>query len=898
MKKTNLRNLLLGIALALACCTSALAQTIVPSTFKTITIDGSFGDWAGVPLAYTAQDGSSNAIQYENIYIANDQTNLYVRFTLYAPRPDALANSYDNIFIDTDDNPVTGYGEAGLGSELLIQGGTGYQESPGHFTDGTGVNNLGWNLAGSVDSLDFEFSISLGATYTDSTPVFTNNTIAFVLEGDQVTTYISSEFVPPVGGFIYTFASPPTPPTSDLYLVTLTNSSWHVNASGTDLGTNWLAPGFDDTTNGWISGDGLFGYTTTPASYPPIQTALAAGPTTYYFITQFDWTNDTENVALVVTNYLSDGAVYYLNGNEVTSIRIPAGAVSYGTLATGTNTAVGSADIFSIDGGDLQYGTNTLEVEVHQATNSIADLVFGLSLTASIDYPVVILDPTLPADQTVLAGQPVTFTSDLLGSGPLAYQWYFNGTTAIAGANAATYTIPLVLTNNAGTYSLAISNQFGSVTTRLASLTVNSTPVLITAQPVDVVALEGLPATLSVTVSGTPVIDYQWFFGANPIPGATNASYTIPFPVPTNSGEYSVAISNPASSTNSAMVNLTVLSDTLPASIIGIQAGGSQITVTFSKPLDPVTASEAANYSVNGGVTLVSAVPNAGNPAQVVLTSGVLINLGTVYTLTINGVNDLFGNAANVTGQFTRDITIDGSFDDWTGIAPIYTNGPTGNTDAADYAAIYMYNDVNYYYFRVTLWTDIDSTDGQFPDFAELYFDTDNNINDGYEPGTIGSELLIQSGYSYDERGGTFGGPGIDGLNFLCLPASPGTNFEFQLSRSAVFASDLTPVFATNLINFVFQGWTPSYNPENQAPPGGVISYVNITPPTVAPLPLGGVGISSLADGQDALFWNSPGTVQSATNLAGPWTNVSAATSPYVIPTTTSGSGQFFRLAQ
>jgi hypothetical protein len=100
------------------------------------------------------------------------------------------------------------------------------------------------------------------------------------------------------------------------------------------------------------------------------------------------------------------------------------------------------------------------------------------------------------------------------------------------------------------------------------------------------------------------------------------------------------------------------------------------------------------------------------------------------------------------------------------------------------------------------------------------------------------------------------------------------------------------------LINFVFQGWTPSYNPENQAPPGGVISYVNITPPTVAPLPLGGVGISSLADGQDALFWNSPGTVQSATNLAGPWTNVSAATSPYVIPTTTSGSGQFFRLAQ
>jgi hypothetical protein len=898
MKQNILRNFLLGIALAFACCLSVQAQVAVPGTFKTITIDGSFGDWAGVPLAYTAADGVTNAIQYENIYIANDQTNLYVRFTLYAPRPDALANSYDNIFIDTDNNPATGFTEDGIGSELLIQDGTGYQEAPAQFTDGTGVNNLGWNLAGSADSLDFEFSISLDATYSDSTQVFTNNTIAFMLEGDETTTYISSEFVPTSGGFVYTFATPPTPPTSDLYLVALTNSSWQVNASGTDLGTNWLAQGFDDTTNGWISGDGLFGYTTSPASYPPINTALSNGPTTYYFITQFDWTNDAENVALVVTNYLSDGAVYYLNGNEVGLVRMPAGAVSYATLATGTNPVVGSLDIFGLDGGDLQYGSNTLEVEVHQATNSTADLVFGLSLTASIDYPVVIIDPTLPWDESVLAGQPATFTSDLLGSGPLAYQWYFNGTNAIAGANAATYTIPLVLTNNAGTYSLSASNQFTNVTTRAALLTVNSTPVVITAQPVDLVAVEGQPVTFSVTVSGTPAIDYQWFFGANPIPGATNASYTVAYPLPTNAGGYYVVASNPASSTNSAVANLTVLSDTIPASLVSISAGPNQIIVTFSKPVDPVTSSEAGNYSVSGGVTVLTATQNPANSAQVVLTTGVAMNYGTVYSLAVNGVNDLFGNSANVTGQFARDITIDGSFDDWTGIAPIYTNSPTGNTDAADYAAIYVYNDANYYYFRVTLWTDINPTDGQFPDFAELYFDTDNNINDGYEPGTIGSELMIQSGYAYDERGGTFGGPGIDGLNFLCLPAVPGTNFEFQLSRSAVFDSDQTPVFTTNLINFVFQGWTPNYNPENQAPPGGLITYSNVTPPTVAPLPLGGVGISSLSGGQAALIWNSPGTVQSATNLAGPWTNVSAATSPYVIPTDAAGTGEFYRLTQ
>ena len=74
----------------------------------------------------------------------------------------------------------------------------------------------------------------------------------------------------------------------------------------------------------------------------------------------------------------------------------------------------------------------------------------------------------------------------------------------------------------------------------------------------------------------------------------------------------------------------------------------------------------------------------------------------------MNGVNGLVWNAAHVSGQFTRDITIDGSFDDWTGLTPVYTtSAPSGLTNAADFKAIYMYNDANNYYFRVTLWTDL-----------------------------------------------------------------------------------------------------------------------------------------------------------------------------------------------
>src|ERR1017187_9507095 len=114
MKIQQMYKFLIGFGLICAYGVSVHGQTNVPGTFKSITVDGSFNDWTGVPLAYTAPAGATNAIQYENVYIANDQTNLYLRFTLYSPRA-AFQNSYDNIFIDGDNNPSTGYAVGGIG---------------------------------------------------------------------------------------------------------------------------------------------------------------------------------------------------------------------------------------------------------------------------------------------------------------------------------------------------------------------------------------------------------------------------------------------------------------------------------------------------------------------------------------------------------------------------------------------------------------------------------------------------------------------------------------------------------------------------------------------------------------------------------------------------------------
>src|ERR1043165_4390790 len=77
-------------------------------TFKAITIDGSFGDWAGVPLASTQPQDVTNVVAYKDIYVANDNDYLYIRFSIYPPAANPFT-AYQNLFIDSDQNAATGY---------------------------------------------------------------------------------------------------------------------------------------------------------------------------------------------------------------------------------------------------------------------------------------------------------------------------------------------------------------------------------------------------------------------------------------------------------------------------------------------------------------------------------------------------------------------------------------------------------------------------------------------------------------------------------------------------------------------------------------------------------------------------------------------------------------------
>jgi len=132
-------------------------------TFKRIAIDGSFGDWAGVPVAWTDASETTAGADFHQVYVANDDQYLYLRFTLYASN--SPFTSRNNIFIVADDNAGTGFhplGLGGFGSEMFIQSGTGYQEKGGGFNEGA-INGLDWAASPAENATDFEVRVSRAA---------------------------------------------------------------------------------------------------------------------------------------------------------------------------------------------------------------------------------------------------------------------------------------------------------------------------------------------------------------------------------------------------------------------------------------------------------------------------------------------------------------------------------------------------------------------------------------------------------------------------------------------------------------------------------------------------------------------------------------------------------------
>lgn len=94
--------------------------------------------------------------------------------------------------------------------------------------------------------------------------------------------------------------------------------------------------------------------------------------------------------------------------------------------------------------------------------------------TLTVLAPVLPSIATQPQHTTNAIGFPASFAVSANGSAPLSYQWYFNTTTPLANQTNATLAFIIASTTNAGAYTVIVTNKFGSVTSDVATLTINA----------------------------------------------------------------------------------------------------------------------------------------------------------------------------------------------------------------------------------------------------------------------------------------------------------------------------------------------------------------------------------------------------------------------------------------
>ncbi len=260
--------------------------------------------------------------------------------------------------------------------------------------------------------------------------------------------------------------------------------------------------------------------------------------------------------------------------------------LQYQWLFNGANVSGATGTTYSLANVQSTQAGN-YSVVVTNSAGAVTSAVAVLTVTSS-GAPAIV---TPPANQVVAPGKSVTFSVVATGTQPLQYQWLFNG-APLAGAYSPTLTLNFVQANRAGNYSAVVINSSGSVTSAPAVLTVgNVTPPTISSQPASQATTTGANVSFTVGANGTAPLSYQWLFNGASLSGATGATLSLTKVQTTQSGNYSVIVTNSFGAATSAVAVLTV-----------------------TNPIPPSIVTQPASQTVTGGTNVNFTVVATGTP--------------------------------------------------------------------------------------------------------------------------------------------------------------------------------------------------------------------------------------------------------------------------------------------
>ena len=347
------------------------------------------------------------------------------------------------------------------------------------------------------------------------------------------------------------------------------------------------------------------------------------------------------------------------NGSGTIALSPPGGSYASNTTVTATATPA-TGWVFT---GWSNAATGT--------TDPLAlTLVANVSLTGTFaQLPAFDIQPQ---SITNLAGTTVTFTSDSVGTAPVAYQWFF-GSTPLSGSTASSLSLTNVQIAQAGSYCVVATNLYGAATSSVALLVLtNATGATnVVSTPTDTALRSAIAAGgwVSINCNGTITLTDTITLTKNVILDASGVNLTV------SGGGANRIFYVPVGITLSA-TNLTL-------------ANGACIATNSSVPAD---GGAIYNYGtvVLTGCTLTNNTATNGLNSPIARGGAIFNNGGTIG---LYGSFLLNNSALNTAGSSTRSLAYGGAIYNTNGTVIIVSSTLSSNLCKASPAYIAQYGE-------------------------------------------------------------------------------------------------------------------------------------------------------------------------------------------------------------
>ena len=400
------------------------------------------------------------------------------------------------------------------------------------------------------------------------------------------------------------------------------------NASSFTAGSNITLTASASETNGSISkvqfynGSTLLG-TSTASPYTFTWNNVAAG--NYTLTAKATDANSVSTTSSAITVAVSGLPAVSLAANNST-YTAPA-LIDLTATASETNGTISKVEFFN---GSTLLGTDTSSPYTYAWSNvavgsySLTAEAFDnnnntvTSSTVNVTVTLAGVAPSFtaqPVSSTVTAPAIATFSVAATGTPAPTFQWMqsVNGGafSAISGATSSTYTTAATTTANSGTeFECVITNASGSVTSNIASLTVNAAPIpstpTITLTSPSTNSTFTAPATIFLSADASEnngtITQVQFFNGSTLLYTALSAPYSYTWTSNLLLGSYTIT----AQATDSRGVVVTSAPATITISLptrLGSGTYAPTVAITSPDNGSTITAGSNLNITANASIT-------------------------------------------------------------------------------------------------------------------------------------------------------------------------------------------------------------------------------------------------------------------------------------------------------